>query len=564
MPRKRSLKQKVFLTILAVSILLFLAVNGVNFTLNCMDTMQSYKRESASDLRFAVSLIDVDYLEKIYGEVREIYDNTPDDIKGNPFSKEYRALLEKFIDDDFWEAREVLVKCKEQTGLDSVSLLMMDEEKEAVVFVIDGYELSGAYYPGQWLSEEITDIDTPDQIREIVDSDIKMFFDHGDLNGWIATNYVEVRDSNGDLLGYASGDINITDFVGRMERSLVIYFLNLVVLIIIMVMLISRSLEKKVIEPVNKLAKTAQDYTKRDKAVEEEEQVKEYFSELGLSTGDEIETLWESLSDMEKDMNDTMHRIREMAAEKEKVEAELGVATKIQAGMLPKKFPAFPGRNEFEVYASMDPAKEVGGDLYDFFLVDDDHLCLVVGDVSGKGVPASLFMVVAITAIRNIARTVKNIPEIMQRVNYQMCKNNEESLFVTVWLGIYCISEKKLRFSNAGHEYPAIYRASKKCYELYNSEHDIPMGIMEDIDFAEDEITLEKGDKLFIYTDGVPEATRGDDALFDTERMLKCLNDNADKDGKGTLEAMGEAVNEFIEGAPQFDDLTMLYFEVKQ
>ena len=564
MPKKRSLKQKVFLLILSVSILLFLTVNGMNFTINCMDTMQSYKRESASDLRFAVSLIDVDYLEKIYSGVREVYDNTPDEIKGNPFSEDYRVLLEKFVDDDFWAAREVLVKCKEQTGLDSVSFLMVDEEKERVIFVIDGYEMSGAYLPGQWLSEEITDIDTPDEIRKIVDSDIKMYFDHGEVNGWIATNYVEIRDSNGNLLGYAAGDININDFVGRMERSLVVYFISLVILILIMMHIISGYLQRRIIEPVNKLAKTAQDYTKRDKATQEEEKVEEYFSELGLSTGDEIETLWNSLSDMEKDMNDTMHRIREMAAEKEKVEAELSVATKIQAGMLPKKFPAFPGREEFEVYASMDPAKEVGGDLYDFFLIDNDHLCLVIGDVSGKGVPASLFMVVAITAIRNIARTVKSIPEIMQRVNYQMCKNNEESLFVTVWLGIYNIPEKKLKFSNAGHEYPAIYRASKKAYELYHTDHDIPMGIMEDIDFTEDEITLEKGDKLFLYTDGVPEATRGDDAQFDTNRMLKCLNDNADKDGKGTLEAMEGAVNEFIEGAPQFDDLTMLYFEVKQ
>lgn len=563
MPRKRSLKQKVFIMILTVSTLLFLAVNGMNFTINCIDTMRSYKRESASDLKFAVSLIDADYLERIYTQVREVYDNTPEDIKGNPFSDEYRGILTPFVDDDFWKARDVLVKCKEQTGLDSVSLLMIDEERERIIFVIDGYDISGAYLPGQWLSRELTDIDTPDKIREIVRSDSKMFFDHGDVNGWVATNYVEVRDRDGNLLGYASGDININDFVGRMERSLAIYFSNLVVLILLMVMMISKSLERRVIDPVNKLAKTAQDYTKRDKATEEEGQVKEYFSELELNTGDEIETLWMSLSDMEKDINDTMHRIREMAIEKEKVEAELGIATKIQAGMLPKKFPAFPGRNEFEVYASMDPAKEVGGDLYDFFLIDNDHLCLVVGDVSGKGVPASLFMVVAITAIRNIARTVRDIPEIMQRVNYQMCKNNEESLFVTVWLGIYCISERKLKFANAGHEYPAIYRASKKCYELYDTEHDIPMGIMEDLDFEEDELTFEKGDKLFIYSDGVPEATRGDDVLFDVSRMLKCLNDNVDKGGKETLQAMKEAVNEFIDGAPQFDDLTMLYFEAK-
>lgn len=564
MPNRKSLRRKIFTMIFFQSVFLVLVISGISFVMNVISTMQSYKRETAHDMRFAVSLIDADYLESFYKKVWDTYSSIPEEIKKDPFSQDYTDCLMQLVDEDFWKAREILVKCREESELDSVSLIMTDPETDRIIFVVDGYDIDSAYLPGQWISEEITNIDTPDEIKQIIESETKMFLDYGKLNGWIATNYTKITDRNGNFMGYMSSDINITDFVNRMLINLVIYFVLLIAVVFAMAWTMARLTHERMIAPINTLALTAQQYTRRDKAILEDEQQKDYFEGLSLRTGDEIETLWSSLSNMEKDIDDTMHRIREMTAEKEKVEAELGVATKIQAGMLPKKFPAFPGRNEFEVYASMDPAKEVGGDLYDFFLIDNDHLCLVVGDVSGKGVPASLFMVVAITAIRNIASTVKNIPEIMQRVNYQMCKNNEESLFVTVWLGIYCISEKKLRFSNAGHEYPAIYRASKNCYELYDTEHDIPMGIMEDIDFSEDEITLEKGDKLFIYTDGVPEATRGDDALFDTERMLKCLNDNADKDGKGTLDAMTESVNEFIEGAPQFDDLTMLYFEVKQ
>ena len=562
MRKLKSLRQKVFALILIISILLLLTVNGVNFFIDYSDILKSYKRETTYYLQYAVSLIDADYLEKIFSEVSEVYSNTPEEIKSDPFSEEYRNRLYGYVDDDFWAARDILVKCRENTGLDSVSLIMPDDENERIIFVIDGYDISGAFLPGQWLSEEITQIDTPDKIREIIGSDSKMFFDHGEVNGWIATNYIEVTDKNGNFLGYAAGDINIDDFVHRMRRSLAIYFGHLIILIIVMAVIISKSLQKSIIDPINTLARAAKSYTKRDKTIEED-QSKEYFDELSLYTGDEIETLWESLSDMERDMNDTMHRIREMTTEREKVEAELTVASKIQEGMLPKKFPAFPGRNEFEVYASMDAAKEVGGDFYDFFLIDDDHLCLSIGDVSGKGVPAALFMVVAITALRNIARTGKDIATIMKDANNQLCKYNKEGFFITIWLGIYTISEHRLLMASAGHEYPAIYRKDEKKYSLYYSEHDIPMGIMENIEFDYDELTFEKGDKLFIYTDGVPESTNAEDSLYGNDRMLECLNDNADRDGKGTLEAITGSVNEFISGAPQFDDLTMLYLEVK-
>ncbi len=562
MHKLKSLRQKVFTLILIVSILLLLALNGVNFVIDYFDILKSYKRETTYYLQYAVSLIDADYLDNAYSKVKDIYENTPEEIRADPFSEEYRECLYDLVDDDFWAARDILVKCRENTGLDSVCFIMPDEENERIVFVVDGYDISGAFLPGQWLSEEITQIDTPDKIREIIGSDYKMFFDHGEENGWIATNYIEIFDQNGNFIGYAAGDINIDSFVRRMRLSLAIYFVHLIILVIVMALIISKSLQKRIIDPINVLAGTAKDYTKRDKALEEEGRTKEYFGELSLHTGDEIETLWESLSDMEKDMNDTMHRIRVMTADKERVEAELSVATKIQEGMLPKKFPAFPGREEFEVYASMDPAKEVGGDFYDFFLIDDDHLCLSVGDVSGKGVPAALFMVVAITALRNIARREKDIVTIMKDANNQICKYNQEGFFVTVWLGIYTISEHKLSMGSAGHEYPAIYRAGEKKYSIYESEHDIPMGIMENVEFVHDETTLEKGDKLFVYTDGVPEATRADDMLYGMDRMLECLNGAADRNGKGTLEAITRSVDKFVGDAPQFDDLTMLYLGI--
>ncbi len=321
------------------------------------------------------------------------------------------------------------------------------------------------------------------------------------------------------------------------------------------------------IKPINSLSVAAQEYTKRDKALLNSDNAddKSFFDGLNITrTGDEIETLWSSLSDMEKDINETMLRIRKLSAEKERAIAEMSVAASIQEGMLIKDFPAFPTRDEFDIYASMRPAKDVGGDFYDFFLIDDDNLCLAIGDVSGKGVPAALFMAVTTTIIRNIAKTQKSLSDMLKELNSQLCKNNPESLFVTLWFGIYTISTRHLISINAGHENPAIYRASSGKYELYVSSHGIPLGIMEDREYEPEEIDFSIGDKFFIYTDGIREATTANDVMYGTGRMLECLDQNASKDCKETLDAVTESVDRFIDGADQFDDITMLIYEVRK
>ena len=563
MTKYRSLRRKAFILILHTSILLLFVISGINTMTFAISTLQGYKRETAHEMEYAVSLIDADYLEKIYSDVRSTYDSTPENIRQDPYSQKYIFLLTDLVDENFWTARDILVKCREKTELDSISLILTDEENERIVFVIDGYELEGACLPGQWLSNDLSKTDTPEKIRDVLDSEWRMYFDYGEANGLVATNYIEVFDRAGNCIGYASGDINITDFIRLLLRSVAVYSVILLLVLIVSSQLISVNLEKKMIEPVRILARTARNYTKRDKTVDVTGPAHEYFNSLSLKTGDEIETLWASLADMERDIDATMRRIQHLATEKERAEAELSVAKGIQEGMLRNKFPAFPGRGEFDIYAFMQPAKQVGGDLYDFFLIDHDHLCMVVGDVSGKGVPAAMFMAVAITIIKNIARQQKDVPTIMSEVNNQLVENNKESLFLTIWLGIYSITDKKLVCGNAGHEDPAIYRASQGSYSLHVSEHDIPMGIMENADFTMEEYILEPGDKILLYSDGVPEATRKDDVLYGTERMLACLNSIKEKGGKETIEAVRKDTEEFIEGADQFDDMTMLYFEVR-
>ena len=238
-------------------------------------------------------------------------------------------------------------------------------------------------------------------------------------------------------------------------------------------------------------------------------------------------------------------------------QTELDMATEIQASMLPSVFPAFPDRHEFDIHASMDPAKEVGGDFYDFFMIDDDHLGMVIADVSGKGVPAALFMMSSKILLNDHAIMGGAPSEILQRVNKLVYANNDAQMFVTVWLGILEISTGKLTSASAGHEYPMINVNGQ--YEILKDKHGLAIGAMPIAKYKDTEITLKKGDSIFVYTDGVAEATDANHQLFGTDRTLEALNAvSKDASQKDVLLGVRASVDAFVKEAPQFDDLTML------
>ncbi|MBR0075622.1 MAG: SpoIIE family protein phosphatase [Synergistaceae bacterium] len=273
---------------------------------------------------------------------------------------------------------------------------------------------------------------------------------------------------------------------------------------------------------------------------------------------DEIGDLAKSFNDMAVSLKDYINNLAYITAEKERISTELNVATQIQADMLPRIFPAFPERKEFDIYASMNPAKEVGGDFYDFFFIDDKHLALVMADVSGKGVPAALFMVISKTLIKTRALMGGTPSEILYDVNNQLCEGNDAGLFVTVWLGILDIETGKITAANAGHEYPALKRVDNTSFELLKDKHTPAVATIEEIRFKNYEIELTPGDVLFIYTDGVAEATNSSEELYGTDRMIKDLNKYTDSKIDELLINMKKEVDKFTGDAPQFDDITML------
>ena len=261
-------------------------------------------------------------------------------------------------------------------------------------------------------------------------------------------------------------------------------------------------------------------------------------------------------------MQDLVQKYEQQQAEATRIGAELSLATNIQAAMLPHIFPAFPMRREFDIYASMDPAKEVGGDFYDYFLIDDDHLGMVIADVSGKGVPGALFMMASKIILQSVAMMGNSPAEILKRTNDAICSNNEAEMFVTVWMGILELSTGRLTAANAGHEFPA-FRQPGGVFELYKDKHGFVIGGMEDVKYREYEIRMEPGSKLFVYTDGVVEATSAEKELFGTERMIEALNADPDASPQEILRNVRASVDGFVKDAEQFDDLTMLCVEYR-
>ncbi len=379
--------------------------------------------------------------------------------------------------------------------------------------------------------------------------DIQIFPD--DTYGFIACAFYPIYDSSGNPVAVAGVDLYMEDIIGEFLGYVLPIVGVIIISTLVAVVIAYILIRKSIVVPLQKLNKATKDLVENLDSDE--------ISDLEIHTDDELEELAGSFGKMTMDLREYISKLSVVTSEKERIGAELNIATQIQADMLPRIFPAFPERSEFDLYASMDPAKEVGGDFYDFFLIDDDHLALVMADVSGKGVPAALFMVIAKTLIKNRAQLGESPARILNHVNHQLCEGNEAELFVTVWLAIIELSTGKGIAANAGHEHPVIRRAGGE-YELVRYRHSPAVATIDGIRFREHTFELSPGDSIFVYTDGVPEATDSGNRMFGTERMLGCLNRDPSASPKELISAMKSDIDAFAGSAPQFDDITMLGF----
>ena len=524
--KKTSLNKKLLRNIIVLAVALVIATGTLVCVQYYYSQVKNYSKQAFDFARTAANIIDGD---RVLG---------------------YVETEEK--DDYYYEILDFLNVTQYETDLKYYYVFVPYEDD--LVYVWDAVNVEGACELGQhekYMSEkskaatfEIFCQDPPEKIS--IQNDKKY--------GHIASAYSPIFNSSGEPVAVVGVDLSIPGF-----RKTIILYMLLVVAAIFTITFFAlatfySSVEKNIIRPISQLTKSTGEMINNlesDKVID-----------IDIHTGDEIEELADAVKKMDGDLHDYISRLSAVTKEKERIGTELNVAKRIQEGMLPRIFPPFPDRDEFDLYASMIPAKEVGGDFYDFFMVDDDHIALVMADVSGKGVPAALFMAISKVLIKTSVQAGRSPGESLERVNNQLLEGNDTGLFVTVWLAVIDIRTGKGVVANAGHEHPVVRKAGGD-FEIVKYKHSPAVATIEGIQYKEHEFILEPGDCVFVYTDGVTEATNENMELMGEERMIEALNKYKDADSSEILPAVKSEIDIFAGSAPQFDDITMMIFEYR-
>ncbi len=337
-----------------------------------------------------------------------------------------------------------------------------------------------------------------------------------------------------------------------------IFALPFTLFIIVIQFALSRFLRYLITKPILKISAAAKNFSKSENISGEER----FFDKLDIKTNDELSDLSDTMKNMEVVLHEYMDNLEDLTRKEQRIATEIEVAARVQANMLPERTKEL--ENAYYIASYMHPARVVGGDFYDYFDIDDDRVAVIIADVSDKGIPAAMFMVVARTIIKNnIQSNPDDIAQAIVNANKQLCNNNKDMMFVTVFACVYSISSRKMWYINAGHNDPAVYRALDKEYTYSYEEHDIFLGVMDDLTFVSREIEFSKGDKLFIYTDGITEAMDESDNEFGPERLLESLNSSSMKTAEEAMDGVWNDLIDFRKEAVQSDDITMVLFEVK-
>ena len=556
-PRKMrtSISQKTLFSILLIALVLGVTAIVIGYSVYS-STMDDHYLDNTIKLAHTISaLVDQDTVQK-YGElILGRYNESTEEMRENQEEDAYRDLFLGIEDnEDYQRVRDTLIKVKEENDVMYAYIMVIDKAQEVCLYIADGETDEETYSaPGVWEVIEKEQADSLRKGKEAVITNMEEF-------GWLSSGGAPICVWDNGVFAAAIIDISMDEVMHDRHQFLRNYCIIMLLVIAVICLFATWAIRRQVVVPVNKLAKAAEKYS-YDRAHHEAGKMLalNHFSELNIKTGDELENLSVVMDDLETQLGEYIDNLTFVTAEKERIGTELNVATKIQADMLPRIFPAFPDRKDLDIYASMHPAKEVGGDFYDFFFIDDDRICLVMADVSGKGVPAALFMVIAKTLIKNRAMAGDSPAGILSHVNEQLCDGNEEEMFVTVWVAVIDLKTSKGMAANAGHEHPVIRRKGGD-FELVIYRHSPAVAVMEGMRFKEHEFQLNPGDSLFVYTDGVTEATNRDSELFGTDRMLDALNRLPNVTPEDQLRSVRRGIDAFVKGAPQFDDITMMSF----
>ena len=387
-------------------------------------------------------------------------------------------------------------------------------------------------------------------LAEEIDSDFLV--DYQDTDSTM-TIYKGVRNADDDLKGIIIVSRSIQEMVDTWRRYLTGNAIVGSCLVLLGTIGLWFYLRIRVVKPVNRLALEADRFAQE--IVKKEQNLAD---QVGKIT--EIRFLAKSIDKLEEDTVNNIDEISRMSRESERIDTELSLAANLQMSVLPKS-EKFSGRKEFDVAAEMIPAREVGGDFYDFFLLDDTHLVLLIADVSDKGVGAAFFMAVSKTMLKARVSMGGSPAEVITFVENRLSEDNEAGMFVTAWLGIVDLVTGEVNACNAGHNFPAIlHKDTDEGYKIEKTEHGPPICFLPGLGHKEYSFRLQPGDRIFLYTDGVTEAKSPTEERFGNERLIQALNEDQAIGNSSLILRVKSAVERFAEGEPQFDDMTMVSF----
>lgn len=459
------------------------------------------------------------------------------------------------------EYADILARLDALTDAANVTFIYVarvSEDHKTLTYIYDTVNSSAAFsrYPLGYTAADLDENYTENvaKIMTVGGRAEQYLYSDSEESGAHTTAAIDVKDSNGDIIAMLCVEKPMT----RLENARNTYVLHVIMgtlgAMVLFIFLYAVILRRSVIKPILTVTHEAERFAGTNTPSDCLEDIKQK---------DEIGILAQAIGKMERDIMEYTENLTAITAEKERVNTELSVATRIQADMLPSIFPPFPDRKEIDIFATMDPAKEVGGDFYDLFMVDERHLAIVMADVSGKGVPAALFMVIGKTLIKDHTQPGRDLGEIFTEVNEILCGSNSEGLFITAFEGVLDLVTGEFRYVNAGHEIPFICKRGGT-FAPYKIRAGFVLAGMEGIRYRCGSIQLEPGDKIFQYTDGVTEATDQSNGFYGMERLEKILDQNKDCPPSELLPRIKEDIDRFVGDAPQFDDITMLCLEYKE
>lgn len=557
---KVSLKIKAVLLLLIFTVVLSLSTVCISCHTYTKSFNRHYGGHALTITRSTATAVNTDEVKKLAEMITGVYDEICRENGGQPnfdsfsdsdWNEYYLRFAHIAEQPEYIDLMEVLQELRDDTDVLSLYIGYSDPKSGKNFYLVDASNKEQTCIPGDFNDDNEKHI----EYMRSSENNKQSILVNNKEHGWLCSAMSPILDNYGTEVGIVLVDVSMSEVIEARRDFLIKVTIIIAVLALIMILIMLFLVDKKMLDPINRLSDAANMYVtgkKHNLALNESEVLK-----LNIKTGDEIETLSDSIKQMTSDINSYIKQLTEATAEKERIGSELEIARNIQSSMLPCIFPPFPDRKEFDIYATMAPAKEVGGDFYDLFLIDDNHLAVVIADVSGKGIPAALFMVITKTLIKNQAQTKLMPSEVFNIVNNQLCENNDEDFFVTAWMGVLEIDSGKFTFVNAGHNPPLLKRANGE-FEFLKAAPGFVLAGMEEIKYKQQEITLSSGDYLYMYTDGVTEAENSAIELYGEKRLVNTLNRFADCSAQELLPKVRADIDAFVKDVPQFDDITML------